>query len=415
MAICYCKDCKNAFVSHTESDTAKCPKCESECRALSENDIKEQRDAIYLSAMHKKQIALYPRDLEEAKNLFVALGKYRDCEAQTESCEYLAARMTEREIAEEKSASFSPERIKKAFKITAAVVVIIALLSASLLLLISPMKYASAKKRFDKGDYEKASEIFSEIADYKDSKEYLEKIYEAFTEKEGKKVSCSALEPYFSLSGDGGIVFTRSKYQGDGSIVIPAIFDGVTVTEIENNSFKNYAKLKSVSIPDGIVKIGDYSFYGCTGITEINLPDSVSSIGQYAFMGCTSLERINIPSGASEISAYSFASCASLSFPTLPDSITKIDASAFIGCASFEKVILPKNVTSIGVHAFDGCANMTEITLSVNVTEIGDNAFSSCERLESVIYMGSAEDFEKIEIEDGNESFTSAKVTHSAK
>lgn len=415
MAICYCSDCKNAFLSHTDIGSVKCPKCEKDCEILSENEIKENKDAIYLSAMHKKQIALYPRDLDETKQLFGSLGKYRDCPEQIESCEYLASRMIEREIAEEKAASFSPAKIKKAVKIFVTVAVIIGILTTSLLLLISPIKYASAKKSFEKGKLEKASEIFSEIADYKDAKDYLKRIYDDFSEKEGKKVSCSALEPYFSVSAHGAIIFQRSRYNGDGNIVIPAVFDGVSVHEIEKNCFKNYTKLTSVIIPDSVTEISDYAFYGCTSIKEIKLPDGVKNIGQYAFMGCTSLSYVNIPDGVNSINAYAFASCASLDFPKLPDALTKIDASAFIGCTAFEKVTLPQNVSFIGAHAFDGCVNMSEITLSAKTEEIGDSAFGSCDKLQSVIYMGTAEEFEKIKISDGNKAITDANIKFTAK
>lgn len=415
MAICYCKDCKNAFVSHTDEGAVKCPKCEKECLVLSENSIKENRDSIYLSAMHKKQVALYPRDIDEARELFAALGKYRDSIEQIESCDYLASRMRERELAEEKAASLSPEKIKRVAKTVVAVIVIIGILTTSLLLLISPLKYASAKKSFEKGELEKASELFAEIADYKDSKDYLKRIYDSLSEKEGKKVSCSALEPYFSVSADGAIIFTRSQYKGDGNIIIPAVFDGVSVNEIEKNCFKNYTKLTSVIIPDSVTEISDYAFYGCTSIKEIKLPDGVKTIGQYAFMGCSSLETINIPEGVTSINSYAFASCTSLTFPTLPESLTKIDSSAFLGCTSFEKATLPQNVSFIGAHAFDGCVNMSEITLSAKTEEIGDSAFGSCDKLQSVIYMGTAEEFEKIKIGDGNKTLTDATIKFTAK
>ncbi|MBE6619346.1 MAG: leucine-rich repeat domain-containing protein [Ruminococcaceae bacterium] len=415
MAICYCSGCKNAFLSSTDSDLAKCPKCGKECDILSENEIKENKDAIYLSAIHKKQIALYPRDVEEAKELFVSLGKYRDCPEQIESCEYLASRMVEREIVEESSRAFSPAKVKKALKIFAIIAAAVGIIVASLLLCISPIKYALAKKNYNGGNYEKAAELFSDIADYKDGKEYLKNIYDSFSEKEGKKVSCSALEPYFSVSADGAIIFQRSRYTGDGDIVIPAVFDGVAVHEIEKNSFKNYTKLTSVSIPETVTEISDYAFYGCSLVKEITLPDGVKHIGQYAFMGCSSLEKINIPSGVTSISSYAFASCTSLKFPDMPEGLTKIDTSAFLGCSSITGVILPQNVQEIGAFAFDSCTKLSSLTLSHETAKIGEGAFSGCISLKDVTFMGSEAQYKEIAVEKGNERLTEAKINFAAK
>ena len=45
-------------------------------------------------------------------------------------------------------------------------------------------------------------------------------------------------------------------------------------------------------IPEGVTKIGDYAFYGCSGITSVTVPNSVTTIGNYAFSHCTNLNKI---------------------------------------------------------------------------------------------------------------------------
>ena len=42
-------------------------------------------------------------------------------------------------------------------------------------------------------------------------------------------------------------------------------------------------------IPDGVIAIGDNTFYQCSGLTSVTIPGSVKSIGSSAFYGCSSL------------------------------------------------------------------------------------------------------------------------------
>ncbi len=59
-----------------------------------------------------------------------------------------------------------------------------------------------------------------------------------------------------------------------------------------------YSLSGSVSVPDGITKIGSESFEGCSGLTEVVLPDEVSSVMYRAFEGCSSLEHVCVPDRA---------------------------------------------------------------------------------------------------------------------
>ena len=84
-------------------------------------------------------------------------------------------------------------------------------------------------------------------------------------------------------------------------------------------------------IPNDVLKIDKYAFYGCTGLGSIAIPNSVTSIGDYAFYSCTGLGSIAIPNSVTSIGDYAFYSCTSLrniNFSSNPKCGTNIIPSA---------------------------------------------------------------------------------------
>ena len=58
---------------------------------------------------------------------------------------------------------------------------------------------------------------------------------------------------------------------------------------IEKRSKALILGCRNSMIPDSVVSIGEYAFYGYSDLTSITIPDSVTSIGTQAFWGCNSL------------------------------------------------------------------------------------------------------------------------------
>ena len=58
---------------------------------------------------------------------------------------------------------------------------------------------------------------------------------------------------------------------------------------IEDNAFAGCTALKSVTIPNTTIHIGDYAFANCSSLESIVIPKSVTAIGSLAFEGCTAL------------------------------------------------------------------------------------------------------------------------------
>lgn len=98
-----------------------------------------------------------------------------------------------------------------------------------------------------------------------------------------------------SFATDNGVLYSKDKTK---LIYCPMAKEGRyivldTVKSIEDNAFRNCAKLTYIIINEGsLANIGSNAFSGCTGIASITIPDTVTSIGKDAFAGCTNLSVI---------------------------------------------------------------------------------------------------------------------------
>ncbi len=184
-------------------------------------------------------------------------------------------------------------------------------------------------------------------------------------------------------------------------------FDGFEfrITAIGDDAFKNYTKLREVSMPF-IEKIGKQSFYGCKYMTPLDL-DNVRSIGVKAFAKCTNMKQdVVFGDSLQKISAYAFYACKTLKSIDIPDSVTIIGSYTFFRCYSLQEVELgdslksmgnrafaktsiqeieiPASVSRIGIYAFSNCTELRNIDIRGESVTIGNGAFSSCPAIEHI-------------------------------
>ena len=189
------------------------------------------------------------------------------------------------------------------------------------------------------------------------------------------------------------------------SVTIP---DGVTT--ISESAFEGCSRLSSVTIPDSVTSIGKSAFRDCCKLTGLTIPDNVTSIGDHAFNGCNGLTSVTLPTSVTRISAGMFYNCWALSNVTIPNGVTSIGDSAFGNCTDLSSVTIPDSVTTIGRDAFFVCSSLSSVTIPASVISIGRDAFYYCNSLTDVYYDGTAEDWAKIFIGDGNEPLTNATL-----
>ncbi|MCL2630336.1 MAG: leucine-rich repeat protein [Firmicutes bacterium] len=126
-----------------------------------------------------------------------------------------------------------------------------------------------------------------------------------------------------------GVVWNLSAFFNTIThLEIPSEYNGLPVTAIGQNAFRNRSYFASVIMPDTITHIGNSAFEGCFNLTYIKLSENLLEICEYAFAFSNRIENIVFPS-----------------------TLTTIAQGAFFE-ASIRTAIIHANVTSIGNSAF---------------------------------------------------------------
>ena len=113
---------------------------------------------------------------------------------------------------------------------------------------------------------------------------------------------------------------------------------------------------------DNATKTGTITFAG----ELVTIKDGVN-VYAGAFYACP-LTSITLPEGLTSIGEYSFRFCSSLASVTFPESLTTIVASAFADCTSLTSITIPANVTEIGYGAFMDCYGLTDFYVDWTTT-----------------------------------------------
>ena len=247
---------------------------------------------------------------------------------------------------------------------------------------------------------------------------------------------------------------------------IPGEIDGRRVTAIGDRCFSNAGYMsyytdqypdyhreyiRSVTVPEGIVRIGDYAFEDCFNLIEVSLPQSLLRIGEGAFARCHSLMRIELPDGLQELGAYAFQDCQALIKMNIPDTVQLFGTNPFAGCnhlasldvsadhpflrcedgmlydvtqqklifcttklwekqmrvpentriigefafasAPCESVELPESLEVIEDYAFCDCTELLDLVIPENVRSIGNNPVRGCLSIRDVIVSGNQDIF----------------------
>lgn len=205
-------------------------------------------------------------------------------------------------------------------------------------------------------------------------------------EKESEDINYSeGLSYSLNEKGNGYIVDGIGTFDGV-DLVIPSEYDNLLVTSIGDRAFRNCNKLKSVTIPDSVIKIGSSAFAFCDSLTSITIPDSVTYIDDWAFARCVKLESAIIGKNVSSIGDYAFVGCINLTSLIIGSNVTMIGGNAFRGCGGLTNLSLPNKLVRIGAYAFAECSGLTHVTIPKNVNGIGAGSFYYCTELTNITF-----------------------------
>ena len=156
---------------------------------------------------------------------------------------------------------------------------------------------------------------------------------------------------------DKGFLIINNKlchYRGRVSeVVIPD-----TVSVIGEGAFEENLMLKSVTFPEGLIKICHDAFRGCKNLLQFNIPSNLECIGNYAFAGCDNLNmKIVLPE---KIKTASFEKSGIKEIVFTNQIVNDLSHSYVRGCKQLERVTVPVTEKDL-LDYFTGCTSLKEI------------------------------------------------------
>ena len=143
-----------------------------------------------------------------------------------------------------------------------------------------------------------------------------------------------------------------------GDLVIPSEVAGQAVIGIDDEALLN-CDITSLTIPEGVTRVGIDAFLGCNSLTDARLPESLTIIPKGMFFVCGALTEVELPNTVTRINEYAFAGCERLTRMTVPEGVTVIEMCAFAWNGLLTSVTLPASAIDIADDVFEGCDQLT--------------------------------------------------------
>ena len=187
-----------------------------------------------------------------------------------------------------------------------------------------------------------------------------------------------------------------TQFSAGGTTYLTSITIPDQITEIGDYAFYGNPTLKTVNFHAGITRIGMGAFYG-TQLTKVNIPNPECVIGNSCFSN-SQVGSVTLPQGMKKLGRHVFFYCPNLTSLTLPEGMEEIGLMCFASCSltsvnllstmvklyscalqdnPFSSINL-KNVKFVGRQAFSQCTNLTTVTGNGMLEEIDGAAFTRC-------------------------------------
>ncbi len=199
--------------------------------------------------------------------------------------------------------------------------------------------------------------------------------------------------------------------------------------ECEGRILYGDSALTELKLGAGLWHFGKDSFYKADKLTSVTLPEDLHNINGNIFRGCTSLKSIEIsdknqyflshdgvlyeklnpyyegersnndlltpilyavPSGKVNDNAGTFV---------VPKNVTTLGPWSFYGDNALKKAVISEGNERLGRGVFEGCESLTTVVLPETLKYIGEDTFKGCSSLKEILYAGTEEDWEKIQLD----------------
>ncbi len=218
----------------------------------------------------------------------------------------------------------------------------------------------------------------------------------------GEGATCKIAEGsnHLELDNQGGLY----RNDPEGATLVYAMDESVETfdvrsgtVEIAPRAFEKHAKLRRVSFPESVTKIGNGAFKGCRSLTSAPLPKTLESVGSEAFLD-TAIESLFIPRLLTRIGDNAFVSLGahngrskpSLKSVAVEEGNAKYRAESgmllerwssgklrvILYAGEDEEIDIPKDVVSIAPYAFNGIRSARRLYLSDRITQVGMRGLS---------------------------------------
>ena len=165
---------------------------------------------------------------------------------------------------------------------------------------------------------------------------------------------------------------------------------GNGVRNIGLGAFWGCSGLASVTIPSSVTNIGGSAFRDCNRLVTVHINDLAAwcriSFGpddgnplyhaRNLILNGSKIADLAIPDGVEKIGWYTFCNCSCFTSVTIPNSVKSIASRAFYGCCGLKNVVIGNGVTYIGPAVFSGCTELTSVTFLGNAPSVEPNGFN---------------------------------------
>lgn len=141
----------------------------------------------------------------------------------------------------------------------------------------------------------------------------------------------------FELNEDNTSYSVKGVNGIEGEVKIPPTYNGLPVTNILKDGFRQMSGITALYLPSSIKTISDGAFAECSNLSSITFNEGLEKISQYAFSG-TAITEVHIPSGVTHLGEEAFSFCKSLKAAYVPNTVITMESTVFWECSLLEAI-----------------------------------------------------------------------------